>query len=315
MLGSQALVIRVSRPLLTIVAALLLAGALDACGRAGPAALRSAASGGPRFEVLAAENVWGSIAAQLAGSKASVQSIIVNPATDPHGYQPSARDARLLAAANVAIVNGVGYDSWAGQLLRASPAAGRVVLDVGALLHLPDGANPHRWYYPADVRVVARQILADYSRLDPADAAYFAAREHSFERQGLARYDALRSEIRARYKGVPVGYSESIFQGLGEDLGLDLLTPYGFTRAVAEGSDVTAAEKETVDRQASRRQIRVWVFNSQNVTPDVERVNQIAAAEHIPIVPVTETLAPAGASFQRWQERQLEELLRALSRR
>jgi zinc/manganese transport system substrate-binding protein len=244
-----------------------------------------------------------------------VRSIIVDPATDPHGYQPSARDARLLAAANVAIVNGLGYDSWAGQLLRASASSRRVVLDVGKLLHLGGGANPHRWYYPADVQVVARQIAADYAQVDPRDAAYFATRERSFESQGLARYDALRREIRMRYAGTTVGYSESIFQGLGEDLRLRLLTPAGFARAVAEGSDITAGEKQTVDRQARLREIRVWVYNSQNVTPDVERVNQIAAAERIPIVKVTETLAPASASFQQWQDRQLEALLGALSRR
>jgi zinc/manganese transport system substrate-binding protein len=265
--------------------------------------------------VIAAENVWGSIASQLAGSRARVRSIIVDPATDPHSYQPSARDGRLLAAANVAIVNGLGYDSWAGQLLRASPSSGRAVLDVGKLLRLSGGANPHRWYYPADVRIVARQIAADYAKLDPRDAAYFAKRELSFESQGLARYDALRHEIRMRYAGTAVGYSESIFQGLGDDLGLRLLTPAGFARAVAEGSDITAGEKQKVDRQARLREIRVWVYNSQNLTPDVERVNQIAAAQRIPIVKVTETLAPASASFQQWQDRQLEALLGALSRR
>ncbi len=308
-------VLRLLRILLAIAAAAVLGAVLGACGRAGPAPIKSAAAGGPRFLVVAAENVWGSIAAQLAGNRASVQSIIVNPATDPHSYQPSAHDARLLAAANLAIINGVGYDSWAGQLLRANPAAGRAVLDVGAVLGLAAGANPHRWYYPADVLVVARRVLADYVRLDPADAAYFAARERSFERQGLARYDALRHEIRARYAGVAVGYSEDIFQGLGEDLALKLLTPYGFARAVAEGTDVTAAEKQTVDQQARLRQIRVWVYNSQNATPDVQRVNRIAAAAHIPIVTVTETLTPAGASYEQWQDTQLEALLRALSRR
>jgi zinc/manganese transport system substrate-binding protein len=295
--------------------ALLFAGGLSACGRTGPAPLGAASAGGPKFEVIAAENVWGSIASQLAGSRARIRSIIVDPATDPHSYQPSARDGRLLAAANVAIVNGLGYDSWASQLLRASPSSGRAVLDVGKLLRLGSGANPHRWYYPADVRIVARQIAADYAKVDPRDASYFAKRELSFERQGLARYDALRREIRMRYAGTAVGYSESIFQGLGEDLGLRLLTPAGFARAVAEGSDITAGEKQTVDRQARLRQIRLWVYNSQNVTPDVERVNQIAAAEHIPIVKVTETLAPASASFQQWQDRQLQAVLGALSRR
>jgi zinc/manganese transport system substrate-binding protein len=111
---------------------------------------------------------------------------------------------------------------------------------------------------------------------------------------------------------VAVGYSESIFQGLGEDLRLRLLTPYGFVKAVAEGTDVTAEDKRTVDRQLERRQVAVWVFNSQNVTPDVQRVNGLARAHGIQVATVTETLSPRSASFEQWQSAQLEGLLAAL---
>ena len=111
---------------------------------------------------------------------------------------------------------------------------------------------------------------------------------------------------------MPVGYSESIFQGLGEDLGLKLLTPYSFVKAIAEGTDVTAEDKQTVDGQAQNRQIEVWVFNSQNVTPDVQRVNEIAKAQRIPIATVTETLSPASDTFEQWQVAELEGLMRAL---
>ena len=264
------------------------------------------------LHVVAAENFWGSIAGQLGGTRASVKSIIVNPNADPHSYEPTAQDARTMAGADMAIVNGLGYDNWAPQLLAASPQSGRVVLNVGDALGLKEGANPHRWYFPKDVFAVANQITADYSRLDPRDAAYFSQQRQRLQSAGLARYDQLRSEIRARYSGVPVGYSESIFQGLGEDLGLQLTTPYSFTRAIAEGTDVTAKDKEAVDAQASGHQIKVWVFNSQNVTPDVQRVNQIAQREGIPIATITETLTPATATFQQWQVRQLEGLQRAL---
>ena len=149
-------------------------------------------------------------------------------------------------------------------------------------------------------------IVAGYDRLDPADASYFAARRDALEAQGFARYDELRREIRARYAGVPVGYSESVFEGLGEDLGLTLMTPRSFARAVAEGTDVTAADKQAVDAQARDREIAVWVFNSQNVTPDVQRVNELARTRRDPVATVTETLAPAGASFQSWQTDQLQ---------
>jgi zinc/manganese transport system substrate-binding protein len=270
------------------------------------------ASGG-RLKVVAAENFWGSIAGQLGGSRVDVQSIIVNPNTDPHSYQPSAQDARVVAGAQLAIVNGVGYDNWAKSLLDASPASGRVVLNVGDMLGLREGDNPHRWYFPANVRSVIGQIVAGYDKLDPKDSRYFAQRREAFERGDLARYDQLRREIRSSYAGVPVGYSESIFQGLGEDLGLKLLTPYGFAKAIAEGTDVTAQDKQTVDEQAEDRRIKVWVFNSQNVTPDVQRVNEIARARGIPIATVTETLSPANDSFEQWQAAELEGLRQALN--
>jgi zinc/manganese transport system substrate-binding protein len=296
-----------------VLAALCFAAALAAsgCGRSGPPPVGTSGSG-PRFVVVAAENFWGNIALQLAGNRASVGSIIVNPAADPHSYQPSTADGRRIARANMVIVNGLGYDEWAQQLLRASPSSARVVLDVGRRLRSPTGSNPHRWYYPGDVRAVIAAIAAGYDRLDPADASYFAAQRTRLEMQGFARYDALRREIRGRYAGVPVGYSESIFQGLGEDLGLKLATPPGFARAVAEGTDVTAGEKQQVDEQASQHRIAVWVFNSQNVTPDVERVNGLARVAGIPVATVTETLSPANQSFQGWQTAQLERLAVAL---
>ena len=239
-----------------------------------------------------------------------MSSIIVNPDTDPHSYEPTAQDARTIAGARLAIVNGIGYDNWAPKLLAASPAEGgsRVVLNVGDVLRLKDGDNPHQWYSPASVKRVVETIVADYDRLDPAHAAYYAERARAFETQALARYDQLRAQIRARYAGTPVGYSESIFRPLGEDLGLRLMTPYSFAKAIAEGGEVSAQDKLTVDRQAERREIEVWVFNSQNVTPDVQRVNEIARAHGIPIATVTETLAPAGDTFEQWQVAQLEGL-------
>ena len=91
-------------------------------------------------------------------------------------------------------------------------------------------------------------------------------------------------------------------------LGLKLLTPASFLKAISEGSDPAAADKSAIDRQLAGRQIKVWVFNSQNVTPDVQRVNEIVRAAKIPIATVTETLSPANASFQEWQTGQLQRL-------
>jgi len=284
----------------------LLVLALAGCGG-------SAHTGGGRLRVVAAENFWGSIAAQLGGAKVTVTSIIVDPATDPHSYDPTAKDARTLAGAQLAIVNGIGYDEWASHLIAANPVSGRDTLDIGDLLGLHDGDNPHQWYSPASVQKAIDAIVAEYDKLEPHDRAYFAAQKRHFETVSLAGYDALRAEIRKRFAGVPVGYSESIFQPLGESVGLKLLTPYSFAKAVAEGTDITAEDKETVDAQAAERKIAVWIENSQNETPDVRQVTAIARAHHIPVVTVTETLAPATDTFEQWQVAQLERLRAALA--
>jgi zinc/manganese transport system substrate-binding protein len=295
---------------LTALSALLGALALLLAGCGGSGAASSASAG--KLQVVAAENFWGSIASQLGGGKVAVNSIIVNPNTDPHSYEATASDGDLVARSRMALVNGLGYDGWASKLLAASPSSARVTLDVGNLLGLTEGDNPHQWYSPSSVQRVANQIVADYKRLDPKDAAYFDRQRATFESRDLADYNRLRGEIRSRFAGVPVGYSESIFQPLGHDLGLKLMTPYSFAKAISEGTDMSAADKQTVDRQAEDHAIEIWVYNSQNATPDVQRVNQLARAAHVPITTITETLSPAPANFEQWQSAQLRSLLQAL---
>jgi zinc/manganese transport system substrate-binding protein len=299
---------RVSASLLVLVtlAAALLAG----CGGSGS----SASSSSGKLNVVAGEDFWGSIAAQLGGDRVAVTNIIANPAADPHDYEPSAEDARTMAAAQMAIVNGIGYDPWASKLLAANPSSGRTVLTVGDVLGLQEGDNPHQWYSPASVQKVIEQITTAYKQADPGHAAYFDARQRRFETVDLARYHGLISQIRSRYAGTPVGASESIFAALAPSLGLKVLTPTGFLDAISAGTDPTPADKARTDSQIAEREIEVWVYNRQNATPDVQRLNDAAKAAGIPIATVTETTTPEGASFQAWQAGELEGLLAALAR-
>jgi len=298
------------RPAIATVAVVMAAIAIAVAGCGGT----GSASASGKLNVVAAEDFWGSIAAQLGGDRVQVTDIITNPAADPHDYEPTAEDARTLAGAQLAIVNGVGYDAWATKLIDANPSSGRTVLAVGDLLRLEEGDNPHQWYSPSAVERVIRQITADYKQADPAHASYFEAQRRRFETAGLARYHHLIDQIRSRLAGAPVGASESVFAPLAPALGLKLLTPSGFLDAVSEGTEPTAADKETVDRQIAKRQIAVWIYNSQNATPDVQRLNDAAKAAGIPVVTMTETTTPEGASFQAWQSRQLEVLATALEK-
>jgi zinc/manganese transport system substrate-binding protein len=289
------------------LAVVVLAGCSTSSGTAG----RTAQPG--VIDVVAAENVWGSLAAQLGGSHVHVTSLVDNPNADPHDYEPTAANARAVAFARVAIINGVGYDSWATKLAAASPSKTRTTLTVGDLVGAKDGDNPHRWYSPGDVRTVIDALTATYKKADPADAAYFDAQHAAVLTTNLKNYFALIAQVRAAYAGTPVGASESIFAMLSPALGLSLITPASFLTAISEGSDPTAADKATIDTQIAHREIKVYVYNSQNATPDVQAQVTAARAHDIPVTTITETLTPAGASFQDWQARQLTALRGALA--
>jgi zinc/manganese transport system substrate-binding protein len=287
--------------------------ALAACSTAASGTQAGRGPGG-KIAVVAAENFWGSIARQLGGNRVTETSIITNPNSDPHDYDPTGANARTIATARMVIVNGIGYDPWVPKLLAANPVQGRSALTVGSLLGLKDGDNPHQWYSADSVRRVIAAITADYKRLDPADSGYFARRQSAFEIKALARYNQLIAQIRDRYAGTPVGASESIVSPLAATLHLKMLTPYSFLKAISEGSEPTAQDKSAIDARITGRQIKVYVYNSQNATPDVAAQVKEARAEHIPVTAVTETLVPAAATFQQWQVSQLERFVSALHR-
>lgn len=273
----------------------------------------SQAQNGGRMVVVAAENFWGSLAAQLGGSRVRVTSIVTNPNADPHDYEPTADDARAVAVARYVIVNGIGYDSWAQHLVDANESSARRVLDVGKLVGVATGGNPHRWYSPPDVQRVIDRITADYKRLDPHHAAYYEQRKAAVDSQALRAYHDVAAQIRRDYAHTPIGATENIFTPMAQALGLRLLTPKSFLNAIGEGNDPTTAAKATVDRQIRDREIKVLVFNGQNATPDVKRLVDAARAKRIPVVRITETMTPTRSSFQAWQVHELEGLRAALA--
>jgi len=295
------------------LAALAVVGGLatSACATTAPG---SVSAGRGRINVVVAENAWGSIAAQLGGDKVNAISLISNPQTDPHSYEPTAADALRIASARLFIQNGIGYDSsWAPGLVAANPSSARTVLTVGDVLGLPEDANPHQWYSHASVYAVIDAITAAYQRIDPADASYFAQRRTWFETTALAEYNQLEAQIKAEDAGTPIGASESIVAPLADSTGLDLLTPAPFLKDISEGADPTAADKNTIDEQITDRRIKVYVYNSQNSTPDIQAQIALARREGIPVTTVTETLSPAGDTFQQWMVGQLRSLRAALA--
>jgi len=280
--------------------------ALAGCGT--PAASTSNTT----LQVVAAQNFWGSIAAQLGGTHVSVTSIVSNPNADPHEYESSTKDARAFATANYVILNGAGYDDWASKLLAGNPNQGRKVFTVADLLQMKAGDNPHFWYNPTWVDQVADRITADYQALDAADSTYFTQQRAAFRTALQPYYDRIE-KIRSSFSSVPVGATESIFVYLAQALGLNLISPPEFMKAVSEGNDPPAQTVAEFHDQVANKRIKVLVYNVQTASNITEDLKRLAANNGIPVVGVSETLQPVDATFQDWQDAQLLTLQNALN--
>jgi zinc/manganese transport system substrate-binding protein len=263
-------------------------------------------------KVVAGENFWASIAAQVGGSKVSVHTVISDPNADPHEYETTTDDARAFAEADLVILNGAGYDAWGSKLLAASPSNHRQEMDVAQLLGKRAGDNPHLWYDPAAVVKVADAITARYRSIDSADASYFDQQRTEFTK-ALEPYTSEISNIKQKYSAVPIGATESIFVYMAEALSLNLTTPPAFMDAIAEGNDPPAGAVAQFHDQVAGNQIKVLIFNVQTATAVTTNLKALAAAHHIPAVGVSETLHPQSAKFQDWQLAQLKSLENALA--
>src|ERR1700694_939001 len=280
--------------------------AVTACGSGA-----SAGRTGP-ISVVAGENFWGSVAIQLGGTKAKVQSVVTDPNADPHEYASNTNAARAFAEADLAILNGAGYDDWSQKLLDANPSTRRSVLNVAQLLGKKAGDNPHFWYDPNSVSRVADTITSQYKTIEPGDASYYDRLRSDFT-NALKPYTDRLAEIKAKFAGVPVGSTENIFVYMATALGLNLISPVEFMKAVAEGSDPPAQSVADFQNQITGKQIKVLVYNVQTATAVTTNIKHMAAAADIPVVGVSETLQPESVTFQDWQLAQLITLENALN--
>ena len=258
------------------------------------------------INVVAAENFYGDIVKQLGGSHVSVTSIISDPNIDPHQYESNAQTAIQVSKAQLVIENSGGYDDWMDKILSGSPNPNRLLLkgfDI-AQVKLPE--NVHVWYSIDNVATIAQAITNDLEKLDPADAATFENNLQMFK-QSLQPIQQKLSAIKAKYAGTPVGLTETIYLYQAVPLGLTVLTPFEFQKAMAEGNDPPADTFVTAENQITHHQIKVLIYNEQTITPSTTKLENDARAENIPIVPLTETMPP-GKTYQTWMLDQLNRL-------
>jgi zinc/manganese transport system substrate-binding protein len=263
-----------------------------------------------KIEVVAAENFYGNVAQQIGGDRVSVVSILNNPDQDPHLFEVSPAVIRKVAAAQVVLYNGAGYDPWVEQVLSATAKPGRVAIVAADLMHRKSGDDPHLWYDPATMPAVARALATALAAADPAHKDDYAARLATFL-ASLAPFDAKIAAIRDKYAGTAVTATEPVFGNMAQALKLTMANER-FQLAIMNDTEPSARDIAAFERDLKDRKVRVLFYNKQAPTKLVQHLIELARAAKIPVVGITET-APAGSSYQDWMLMELDETQRALA--
>jgi zinc/manganese transport system substrate-binding protein len=298
--------------------ALSLTMLVSACGSSSsddPGTSAASSAGGASVSVVASTNVYGDIVKQIAGDKASIKSIITDPAADPHSYEANARTQLELSKADVVIENGGGYDDFVDTMLKSANNGAAKVLNVvdisGKTATGGEELNEHVWYDFPTVEKLADQLAGALSAADPSGASTFTANAATFK-QKLQQLETTAASIKAAHPGAGVAITEPVPLYLLEACGLANKTPAEFSEAIEEGTDVPAAVlQQTLDLFA-HKDVALLAYNEQTSSPETEKVLNAAETNNVPVVPVTETL-PDGKDYLTWMSGNLSAIQTALS--
>jgi zinc/manganese transport system substrate-binding protein len=265
-----------------------------------------------KISAVGAENEYANVIEQIGGKYVDVSAVLSDPNTDPHSFEASASIAKQVAAADVVVQNGLGYDGWMDKIESASASDSRDVIDVQELLGLPDSTpNPHLWYKPETMPAVAKQLVADFSELQPEHKSYFEANLAKFEASLQPWLKGLK-EFSTKLPGAAVATTEPVADYLLEAAGIENLTPFTMQADVMNDADPAPQAVALQEGLFTEGKADAFVYNQQVTDSITEKFLGAAAANDVPVVGVYETM-PAGYTYQRWMEAELTALEEAVA--
>ncbi len=232
----------------------------------------SPSSAADKLKVVTTFTILGDMVKNVGREQVALTTL-VGPDADAHVYEPTPADARALAAADLVVVNGLGFEGWIDRLVRVSGYKGPIVVaseGIAALTAAEDRPDPHAWQDLANGRLDVANIARALAAADPAHADVYRRRAENYDRE-LA---ALDRDIRDRLEAFPgdrrkVITSHDAFQYFGRAYGIDFLAPVGLSTE----SEPSAGEVAALVRQMRNEGIHALFV--ENIT-DPRLVEQLA---------------------------------------
>lgn len=222
-------------------------------------------------KVVATFSLLADLTQRVAGDHAIVTAL-VGPDGDAHVFEPGPRESATLAAADLLVANGLGFEPWLERLSQAAGFKGTLVVATEGVTPLPadheapEGAaaeagddhdhgafDPHAFQDLANGQVYVANIAKGLSAVDPAHAADFQANAQRL----AADMAALDASLKADFAAVPADHrrvltSHDAFQYFSRAYGIVFVA----IRGVSTEAEPSAQDLAQIIKQARGGKIR-----------------------------------------------------------
>lgn len=264
-----------------------------------------------KLRVTVSINQWSSIARDIGGDQVELTTILTNPNIDAHDFEPQVRDVTALSTADVEVVNGAGYDSWATRSVRKS---GEILVSAAQSAHVRVGQNPHLWFNAGARRALARDYADALARLRPASGSYFRSRYARWCIREQKLEDRMKSVRGSLQSSGDTNYAatEAVAWYLAHDLGLKDITPAGYTHAIQNDSEPAPSDLAQFRRILQTRRAHLLILNTQEENSMTSSLVAAARDSSTPIVRLTESMPPRYLDLLEWMNALVTQFSHAL---
>jgi len=222
---------------------------------------------GPKPVVVSTASMFADMVSAVADTL--VESVSIVPiGGDPHIYEPTPGDARLVLRADLLLQNGLTFEGWIRKLIDNSGSAAPVVTITEGIDPIraeghQNAYDPHAWMDPVNGITYVRNITEALVRLLPTHEADLRSRSAAY----ISSLEQLDTYIRRRIDSIPVARrvlvtSHDAFHYFGRRYGLRLESVLG----TSTDADVR--------------------------TSDLVRLNQVIRESGVPAVFIESTINP-----------------------
>ncbi len=237
-----------------------------------------------KLKVLASFSILGDFVRNVGGDRVEV-STLVGPNSDAHVYSPAPADAKKVAAAQVVIVNGLGFEGWMARLVKASGTKASPVIATKGIKprkqaphghsHGHDDSDPHAWQSVANAKIYVANIRAGLIAADPAGKATYEANAAAY----LEKLDALDKEVRETVATIPrdrrrIITSHDAFGYFQAAYDIDFISPQG----VSTESEASARDVGRIITQIKRQKIPAVFLENVTNPRLIERIAEESGA-------------------------------------